>query len=55
MSSSSKVDLVTFEFENIPYKILKNINNYKPVLPSPEINKLIQNRYSEKDFKSNRH
>ena len=46
----SKVDLVTFEFENIPYKILKNINNYKPVLPSPEINKLIQNRYSEKDF-----
>ena len=46
----SKVDLVTFEFENIPYKILKNINNYKPVLPNPEINKLIQNRYSEKDF-----
>ena len=29
----SKVDLVTFEFENIPYKILKNINTYKPVLP----------------------
>ena len=46
----SKVDLVTFEFENIPYKILKSINNYKPVLPNPEINKLIQNRYSEKDF-----
>ena len=46
----NKVDLVTFEFENIPYKILKNINNSKPVLPSPEINKLIQNRYTEKDF-----
>jgi len=45
-----KVDLVTFEFENIPYKILKNINNFKPVLPNPEINKLIQNRYTEKDF-----
>ena len=45
-----KVDLVTFEFENIPYKILKNINNLKPVLPNPEINKLIQNRYTEKDF-----
>ena len=45
-----KVDLVTFEFENIPYKILKNINNSKPVLPNPEINKLIQNRYTEKDF-----
>ena len=46
----NKVDLVTFEFENIPYKILKNINNSKPVLPNPEINKLIQNRYTEKDF-----
>ncbi len=46
----NKVDLVTFEFENIPYKILKNINNLKPVLPNPEINKLIQNRYTEKDF-----
>jgi len=46
----NKVDLVTFEFENIPYKILKNINNSKPVLPSPEINKLIQNRYTEKYF-----
>ena len=45
-----KVDLVTFEFENIPYKILKNINQYKPVVPNPEINKLIQNRNSEKDF-----
>ena len=46
----NKVDLVTFEFENIPYKILKNINNSKPVLPNPKINKLIQNRNSEKDF-----
>ena len=46
----NKVDLVTFEFENIPYRILKNINNFKPVLPKPEINKLVQNRNSEKDF-----
>ena len=46
----SKVDLITFEFENIPYKVLKNINEHKTVLPNPEINKLIQNRYSEKDF-----
>ncbi len=46
----SKVDLVTFEFENIPYKILKHINNNKTVLPKPEINQLIQNRYNEKDF-----
>ncbi len=46
----SKVDLVTFEFENIPYKVLKNINENKTVLPRPEINKLLQNRYTEKDF-----
>ena len=46
----NKVDLITFEFENIPYKVLKNINEHKTVLPRPEINKLVQNRYSEKDF-----
>ena len=46
----SKVDLITYEFENIPYKVLKKINEQKIVLPKPEINKLIQNRNSEKDF-----
>jgi len=44
------VDLVTYEFENIPYKILKKIDEHKTVLPKPEVNKLIQNRYTEKDF-----
>ena len=44
------VDLVTYEFENIPFAILKKIENQKAVLPKPEINKLIQNRLSEKDF-----
>ena len=44
------VDLVTYEFENIPYKVLKKINEHKTVLPKPEINKLIQNRFNEKDF-----
>jgi len=43
-----KVDLVTYEFENIPYDILKKINETKAVLPSPEINKLIQNNCSKK-------
>jgi len=46
----SKVNIITYEFENIPYKILKKINEIKPVLPKPEINKLIQNRFTEKDF-----
>ena len=46
----SKVNVITYEFENIPYKILKKLNEIKPVFPKPEINKLIQNRYTEKDF-----
>ncbi len=47
---ASKVNVITYEFENIPYKILKKLNQEKPVLPKPEINKLIQNRFTEKDF-----
>ena len=46
----SKVNIITYEFENIPYKILKKLNEIKPVLPKPEINRLIQNRFTEKDF-----
>ena len=46
----SKVNIITYKFENIPYKILKKLNEIKPVLPKPEINKLIQNRFTEKDF-----
>tara|TARA_Y100000590_G_scaffold467027_1_gene644378 strand:- start:636 stop:1682 length:1047 start_codon:yes stop_codon:yes gene_type:complete len=43
-------DIITFEFENIPYKTLNEINKIKPILPKPSINKTIQNRLSEKDF-----
>ena len=46
----SKVDLVTYEFENIPVDILKNINKEKKVLPKPYINQVIQNRKLEKTF-----
>ena len=46
----NKVDIVTYEFENIPYETLNNINLSKPVLPKPSVNKLIQHRISEKDF-----
>ena len=46
----NKVDLITYEFENIPYNILKQIDKQKTVLPKPQINKLIQNRFTEKDF-----
>ena len=47
---TNKVDIVTFEFENIPYKTLNSINLIKKVIPKPEINKIIQHRYSEKNF-----
>jgi len=46
----NEVDLVTYEFENIPFLILKKINDKKKVLPKPEINKLIQHRETEKNF-----
>ena len=47
---SNKVDFVTFEFENIPYDTLCKIDNIKKIYPKPSINKIIQNRLSEKDF-----
>ena len=46
----SKVDVITFEFENIPYETLNEISKSKPVLPKPYINRLIQHRLAEKDF-----
>ena len=47
---TDKVDIVTFEFENIPVDILKKIEFKKKVLPKPDINKIIQNRKLEKTF-----
>ena len=44
----NKVDVVTFEFENIPVDILKIIDKVKKVYPKPDINKIIQNRKLEK-------
>ena len=38
----NKVDLVTFEFENIPFETLNKINEKKKVFPKPNINKIEQ-------------
>ena len=46
----NKVDVITYEFENIPYETLDKINQLKPVLPKPSVNRLIQHRIAEKDF-----
>ncbi len=45
-----KVDVVTFEFENIPIKILESIDKEKLVIPKPKVNQIIQNRKLEKTF-----
>ena len=49
----NKVDVVTYEFENIPYETLHEINKIKPVLPRPSVNRIIQHRLAEKDFINN--
>ena len=46
----NNVDLVTYEFENIPYETLNEINKLKPVSPKPSVSRLIQHRLAEKDF-----
>ena len=45
-----KVDIITFEIENIPYETLNRINKIKTVIPKPSINQIIQHRLKEKNF-----
>ena len=45
-----KVDVITYEFENIPFESLNEMNKLKTVLPKPSVNRLIQHRLAEKDF-----
>ncbi len=47
---TSRVDKITFEFENIPFNVLEKLNKVKKIEPKPEINKIVQNRYLEKNF-----
>ena len=49
-SFTNKVNLITYEFENIPFTTLNEMNKLKPVLPKPSVNRLIQHRLAEKDF-----
>ena len=46
----NKVDVVTYEFENIPFETLDLISQYQQVLPKSDVNKIVQNRLYEKDF-----
>ena len=47
---ASAVDIVTFEFENIPAEAVRRVAGLKPVLPRPEILEIAQDRLREKDF-----
>ena len=47
---TNKVNVITYEFENIPYTTLNEISKKKPVLPDPNVNKIVQHRLAEKDF-----
>jgi len=44
------VDVVTFEFENIPLATAQFLARRGPVRPSPEVLRISQNRLREKDF-----
>ena len=47
---AKKVEVITYEFENIPFETLNEVNKIKSVLPKPSVNRLIQHRLAEKDF-----
>ena len=47
---AKQVDVITYEFENIPFETLNGLNKLKTVLPKPSVNRLIQHRLAEKDF-----
>jgi 5-(carboxyamino)imidazole ribonucleotide synthase len=49
----SSVDVVTFEFENIPPKVVNWISQRKPVYPRAEVLYVCQNREREKNFLRN--
>ena len=46
----NECDVITYEFENIPYETLKYIKSKINVFPSPEVNNIIQDRLSEKTY-----
>src|SRR5439155_22611395 len=46
------VDVVTFEFENIPAETLQAIAELKPVHPAPQVLHICRHRLREKDFLS---
>jgi 5-(carboxyamino)imidazole ribonucleotide synthase len=44
------VDVVTYEFENVPAETAAFLSARKPVLPDPQVLAITQDRLAEKDF-----
>jgi 5-(carboxyamino)imidazole ribonucleotide synthase len=47
---AADVDVITYEFENVPAHAATFLSSRKPVIPDPEILAITQDRLSEKDF-----
>jgi len=47
---AGQVDVITYEFENIPNETVDYLSQFVVVLPKPEILSTCQNRIAEKDF-----
>jgi 5-(carboxyamino)imidazole ribonucleotide synthase len=47
---ASAVDVITFEFENVPAKTAALLAKRKPVLPDPKVLEITQDRLIEKNF-----
>jgi 5-(carboxyamino)imidazole ribonucleotide synthase len=47
---ADSVDVITYEFENVPAKTAAFLNTRKPVLPDPTVLELTQDRLIEKNF-----
>lgn len=49
-SFAKSVDVVTFEFENVPFESLELLESFTQVFPSPSVLKICRNRIREKNF-----
>jgi 5-(carboxyamino)imidazole ribonucleotide synthase len=47
---ATKIDVITYEFENIPLKTVEFLKQHKPVYPESNLLEISQNRLNEKDF-----
>jgi 5-(carboxyamino)imidazole ribonucleotide synthase len=47
---ADKIDVATFEFENIPVAAVDFVSSQKPVFPKSDVLKITQNRLAEKKF-----